>query len=564
MALEKSKIEDKLLDVELKGIGSSGSIAFGYINFIYDSKKIKRRKIKDNKVDEEINLFLNVSKELEEDFQNISNNLNYEFDKIAEIYQLNILLLNDPVIKNDIIQKIKTLNTALYSVEFVFNKYIKQLKSTDDLLLKERAGLIEEIKNLLVNKLSNESEIKINKDDIVVAKNIDTKHIFHLKESNASGFVCEEGGLTSHSAIVARAFNMTSLINVKNLIRCCRKGDYAIIDSINNKFIINPDKSTIDNYKKIKKEFDKNNKKLSKILSKVSKTIDNKSIKVKSNLDNLIELSEYNLINSDGIGLVRTEILLNSKEIFNEKIQTEKYSQIAKSIYPNDVTFRVFDIGSDKYPDGFKFKEMNPALGVRGIRFLFKNITIFKKQISAILKSSDLKNVKILIPMISNMADVRYSIEIIEEVKQELIQQNINFDKDIKVGFMIETPSAAAGVKHIAKYADFISIGTNDLSQYLFAADRTNQDCSGYLDNNSPLLFRIIKEITEIAHTFNIDVSVCGEIAYDINYTEYLIGTGVDELSLSFANIPVIKNKLVNSSYKECKKILEEFVEKEN
>ena len=145
MDLEKSKIEDKLLDVELKGIGSSGSIAFGYINFIFDSKKIKRRKIKENKIDQEINLFLNVSKELEDDFQNISNNLNYEFDKIAEIYQLNILLLNDPIIKNDIIQKIKSLNTALYSGEFIFNKYIKQLKATDDLLLKERAGLIEEI-----------------------------------------------------------------------------------------------------------------------------------------------------------------------------------------------------------------------------------------------------------------------------------------------------------------------------------------------------------------------------------------------------------------------------------
>lgn len=560
----KYNIEDKLNNVELKGVSSSGSIAFGYINFLNKNKNSIKRKIRKEEVEEEISIFEDTIKYLEDEFQNISDNLNYENDKIAEIYELNILLLNDPIIIEEIKDKINNLHSAAYSINFIFNKFIKQLKSTDDLLLKERAELIEEIKDLLINKITINNINEFNKNDIIVAKNIDTKNIFNIKEANASGFVCEQGGLTSHSAIIARAFNITSMINVKNLIRCSRKGDYAIIDSINGNFIINPNKETIDKYKLIKKEFDINYSKLSEILNKDSKTIDDKEIKIKSNLDNVIELNEYNVLNCDGIGLVRTEILFNVKEIFNEKHQIEIYSEISKKIYPKEATIRVFDIGSDKYPDGFKFKESNPALGVRGIRFLFKNLSIFKKQISAILKASELKNIKILIPMISNLDDVLYSIKLIEEVKDSLIEENINFDKNIKVGFMIETPSAALLSKKISQYADFISIGTNDLSQYLFAADRTNQDCTDYLNNDSPILFNVIKNITDNAHINNIEVSVCGEIAFDIKYTKLLIGAGVDELSLSYSNIPLIKNELLKSEYNLCKKQLEDFIEKEN
>jgi len=564
MDLVNYKIEDKLNNIELKGVSSSGSIAFGYINFLNKNKNSIKRKIKEDEIESEISIFEDTIKYLENEFQNISNNLNYEFDKIAEIYEMNILLLNDPIIIEEIKAKINNLYSAAYSINSIFNKFIKQLKSSEDLLLKERADLIEEIKDLLINKITIKDINEFNPNDIIVSKSIDTKNIFNIKEANASGFVCEEGGLTSHSAIIARAFNITSLINVKNLIRCSRKGDFAIIDSINGIFIINPNQETINKYKLIKEEFDFNYNELSKILKKESKTIDNKKIKIKSNLDNLIELSEYNVLNSDGLGLVRTEILFNTKEIFDEDFQTKKYTEISQKIYPNEVTIRVFDIGSDKYPDGFKFKESNPALGVRGIRFLLKNLSIFKKQITAILKSSELKNIKILIPMITNLDDVRYSLQIIDEVKSSLTESNIKYDKNIKIGFMIETPSAALMSKKIAHYADFLSIGTNDLSQYLFAADRTNQECSKYLNNNSPILFNLIKNIVDNAHKENVEVSVCGEIAYDINFTKLLIGTGVDELSLSYSNIPKIKNELINSNYKDCKKMLEDFIEKES
>lgn len=561
MASENYKIEEKLIDVELYGSSSSGDISFGNIVFFDDNKKINRRKIKENQVQKEINKLNNSIKYLEDEFNNISKELNYEFDSIAEMYQLNIMILNDPEIHTEIENKIKNYYSADYSVDFIFNKFIKQLKNANDLLLKERADLLEEIKNLLLNNLLENNSIKINKNDVIVTKNIETNLLFKIKESGAAGFVCQEGGLTSHSAIVARAFNIPSVINIKNLIRCCKKGDYSIIDALNGKFIINPSLDRINEYKSIKKDIDNKNKKLLKILKKDSKTKDGKSVLIKSNLDNLFELQEYKLINSDGIGLVRTEILLDSKDIFNESKQIEYYSQISQKMYPKDVTFRIFDIGSDKYPDGFKFKEANPALGVRGIRFLFKNSSLFKKQIRALLKASEHKNIKIMIPMISNLEDVRLSLEIIEEVKSELIQNNINFDKNIPVGFMIETPSAALLTKEICKYADFISIGTNDLCQYLFAADRTNKDTANYLNNESPLLFKVIKNIIYDAHSMNREVSICGEIAYDSKLTGLLIGTDVDELSLSYANIANVKNELINSNYKDCKINLENYIE---
>lgn len=562
--LNEKLINDSFVNLELKGNGSSGTIAMGYINFLFETKKVNKRRISQEKVDEEIIKFNDVKIQLEDEFQQISKTLNYDYDKIAEIYQVNLMLLNDPVIIDEITEKIKSLYSSDYSVEFVFNKFIKQLKSSNDLLLKERAESIDEIKNLLINKLTESKKVDIKENDLVVTKNIDTRSIYYLKESKAAGFVCEDGGLTSHAAIVARAFNITSIINVKNLIRCCKKGEFAIIDSIDNKFIINPSNDLINFYEVKIEEIEKNNIKLSKILGNESKTIDNKSVKIKSNLDNLIELNEYNLINSDGIGLVRTEILLNTKEIFSEKIQIEKYLEIAKKVYPKEITFRIFDIGSDKYPDGFSFKEENPALGVRGIRFLLKNITIFKTQISALLKSSELKNIKILIPMITNINDVLLTLQAIEEVKDNLIENKISFDKDIKIGFMIETLSAAFLASKISKYADFISIGTNDLSQYLFAADRTNNDCIEYLDNNSPILFGVINDIVSKCKMNNKEVSICGEIAYDLKYTQLLIGTGVDELSLSYSNIPLIKNELINSNYEDCRLKLKEFIEKEN
>lgn len=526
-----------------------------------DFIKINKKKIKDIDVEKEIEKLKLSIKNLEDDFNNISNDLDKDYDSIAEMYQLNVMMLNDPEILDQIINKISNFYSADYSVDFVFNKFIKQLKNTNDLLLKERAELLEEIKKLLLNNLLNNSSINFKKNDIIVTKTIETNLLFKIKEAGASGFVCQEGGLTSHSAIVARAFNIPSVINIKNLIKCCKQGEYAIIDAINGKFIINPSQDKIDEYKLLKKEINNKNKKLAKILTKKSETKDNKKVLIKSNLDNLVELQEYNLINSDGIGLVRTEILLEAKDIFNENKQYEYYKEISQKVYPNNVTFRIFDIGSDKYPDGFKFKEANPALGVRGIRFLFKNITLFKKQIRALLKASELKNIKILIPMISNLEDVEKSLAIIEEVKSELNNLRISYDKNIQIGFMIETPSAALMTKQITKLSDFISIGTNDLCQYLFAADRTNQDTSVYLSNESKLLFNVINNIVKDTHLEGKEVSICGEIAYNDKLTQLLIGTDVDELSLSFANIPNVKNELINSNYKECKIKLEKYIE---
>ena len=540
---------------------SSGDIAFGNIVFLNDNKKVTRRKIKDTQVKDEI-AKLNLSiKDLEKDFNDISNELNFEYDNLAEMYQLNILILNDPEIFAEIVSKIKTLCSAAYAVEFIFNRYIKQLRNANDILLSERAELFEEIKNLLLNKLLVSGKNNFRENDIIVAKNVESNLLFKFKLANIAGFVCQDGGLTSHTAIIARAFNIPSIINVKNLINSCKRDDFAIIDAIDGKFIINPEKQIFEHYFSLKQELEVKKQKLLKILSKESKTLDNKRVLVKSNLDNLIELNEYNLLNSDGIGLIRTEVLFNIKDVFNENKQTEYYTQISKKLYPKEVTIRIFDIGSDKYPDGFKFKENNPALGVRGIRFLFQNVTILRKQIRAILKSSELKNIRILVPMISNLEDVRKTLALINEVKEDLSARGIIFDSNIKIGFMIETPSAAFLTKEICEYADFLSIGTNDLCQYLFAADRTNKDTSGYLNNNSPVLIKIIKLIVQSAHSQNTNVSICGEIAYNEKLTKLLVGTGVDELSLSFANIPNVKNELVNSNYEECQKMLEDYIE---
>ncbi len=561
MALGKYSIEEKRENIELNGIPSSGDISFGKVIFLDSHKRKFSKKINQSQVPDEINKLEKSILKLEIDFNNISNELNAEFDTIAEMYQLNILLLNDPIIIDEIKNKINSLCSVAYSVEFIFNKFIKQLKNSNDILLKERAELLDEIKNLLLNNLLNSTEKQFNNNDVIVAKNIPSNLLYKFKESNIAGFASQEGGLTSHSSIIARAFNITSVINIKNLIKLSKKDDYAIIDAINGKYIINPSIETINHYKKIKKDIDNKNKKLLKILNNESKTKDGKGVLIKSNLDNLIELQEYNVLNSDGIGLVRTEMLFKTKDIFNETKQIEYYSQISKNIYPKTATIRIFDIGSDKYPDGFKFKENNPALGVRGIRFLFQNITIFKKQIIAILKSSELKNIKILIPMISNIEDVKKTLKIINDVKEELSNKNILFDKSIQIGFMIETPSAAMIVKDVCQYADFLSIGTNDLSQYLFAADRTNKDTAEYLNNNSPLLFKVITNIVETAHTSNTKVSICGEIAFDINLTQKLIGTGIDELSLSFSNIAKVKNELIHSNYMECRTKLEKYIE---
>ncbi len=259
------------------------------------------------------------------------------------------------------------------------------------------------------------------------------------------------------------------------------------------------------------------------------------------------------------MSLVRTESLIMSLNHFpDENEQLEWYNQIAERAYPNNVTFRAFDIGSNKYAEGMPKHESNPALGFRGIRFLLKRTDIFKLQIKSILQASRNKNVKFMLPMITNASEIKKSLEIIEECKLELKADGISFDNNIPVGIMIETPAAALMADKFADYVSFFSIGTNDLTQYTVAADRTNELVLEIFDTFNPAVLRLINYAAKTAREKGISVSVCGEIAGHSAATQILIGMGITELSVSPSILPELKNRIREASLKASEKLTEE------
>ncbi len=483
-----------------------------------------------NKSRKELNKILNIAREK-------------MGDERAAIFEAQIMILDDPILLGNIIRRIETeKKQPEFIVDNEISKYQELMTISHESYMKERAHDIEDIKNRIIRNLQKKRwQSKIKPDMVVVSDSLTPADTILLSRSNVQGFVTDHGGLTSHAAIVSRSLNIPAVVGTHNATLHIKEDDIIIVDGFHGYIIINPNQEQISFFNLKLEKLKQLQKELEELKDKPAITTDGIKVSLQANVDVSGEIDMVITSGAEGIGLYRTEQILDELGEFpNEEEQTRIYTNLSNRIYPETFTIRVFDIGGDKFRL-LDYKEPNPFLGLRGIRLLLENQGIFRTQLRAILKASVNKNIRVMVPMVSTIKEIRQTKEIIEECKQELREAKIHFDKDLKVGIMVEVPAAALLAKEFANEVDFLSIGTNDLIQYIMAVDRGNDLVADLYQEFSPSVVRTIYHIVQEAKKSNKSVSLCGEMAADTLAIPLLVGLGLVSLSMSPSTIAYAK-----------------------
>jgi phosphotransferase system enzyme I (PtsI) len=478
-------------------------------------------------------------------------------DVRAAIFEAQLMILDDPVLLDEINKRVETeKKSPEYIVDDEISKYQSKMILSHEAYMKERALDIEDIKQRIIRNLQKKRwGSKIDHNVIVVSDSLTPADTILLSRNKVLAFVTDHGGLTSHAAIVSRSLNIPAVVGTHNATSQVKDGDEIIVDGFYGYVITKPTAEQKDFFLEKRKRLLELQKELEELKDEKAVTKDGREIKLMANVDVSGEIDLVVTSGASGIGLYRSEQILNELGEFpSEDEQTTIYSKLASRIYPNSITIRVFDIGGDKFRF-LDFQEPNPFLGLRGIRLLLENPAMLKKQVRAILKSSVNKNVKLMLPMVSTLKEIRESKRIIQECKKELSSEGIQFDQDIETGIMIEVPSAAVMARDFSKEVDFVSIGTNDLIQYLMAVDRGNDLVAELYQEFSPVVINTLKHIVDESKKSKKSVSLCGEMAADTLAMPLLIGLGLDSLSLSPATIPYAKRIIRSCEYKKAKRL---------
>lgn len=483
-------------------------------------------------------------------------------EKNSMIFDAQLDILNDKFFINTVALRIQSdKRTASYVFNDEISKISQVFLDSNDEYLKERFTDITDVKNRVIRNMKKEKLVsKVEENSIIISHELSPADTILFSKRKVQGYATDKGGITSHAAIISRALRVPAVVGMKEISKKINSGDFIIIDGLNGLIISNPNDDTLLNYKKKLEELKKYEEKLNKVIDLPSETSDKKNIELSANIEFDEEIDFVVNTGHCGIGLYRTEhLFLEAGDFPSEERQIEEYTHIADVTYPNTVTIRTYDIGGDKLLPVSE-KEDNPFLGWRGIRICLDRVDIFKEQLRALLISSKNKNVQIMFPMISSVSEVIKAKNILNEVKAEFDREKIYYDKDIKVGIMIEVPSAYFLADELAKEVDFFSIGTNDLIQYLLAVDRGNENISDLFLEFHPAVLRAIKHISDAAHRNNIKISVCGEMASDPLATAVLIGLGIDELSVTPFIFPEIKQLIRNLNFEDVKKLCDEIL----
>ncbi|WP_343192650.1 phosphoenolpyruvate-protein phosphotransferase PtsI [Buchnera aphidicola (Taiwanaphis decaspermi)] len=552
----------------ISGIIASPGIAFGNALLIKEEKiNINNKSISTYDVKKEIKKFFLARAKSSEQL-NVIKKKTYKLfgKKKSSIFEGHIMLLEDDELEQEIISIIKEkLFPADYAINMVIESQAKALEELKDEYLKNRAVDVRDIgkrllKNLLGLDIINLNEIQ--KKVILVAKDLTPSETSEINIKKILGIITDIGGETSHTSIIAKSMEIPSIVGTGNITKIVKKGDFLILDSINNKIHINPTIDLINKHKIIKRTFDKKKYNLSKIKKLSAVTLDGHKIKIGANISNIRDVKNAKKHGAEFIGLYRTEFLfMKKKKLPSENEQFEEYKKVAQKMMNKHVIIRTLDIGGDKNIPYMNLpKEENPFLGWRAIRISIDKKEILHKQLRAILRASYFGKLSIMFPMIISVEEIKILKQEIEILKNQLTHEKKYFDKNIQIGIMIETPSSAIISNYLAKEVDFFSIGTNDLTQYTLAVDRGNKLIAHLYNSMHPAVLKLIKIVIDSAHNEGKWTSMCGELASNKQATILLLGMGLDEFSMSAMDIPEIKKIIRNTRFEQAKKLSNEIL----
>lgn len=523
--------------VILKGKGVSFGIAMGKINFCQQKEHvIKRYRIEDSVA--EINRFEDAKDEAIRQLNNLYEKAVLEVGEAnATIFQIHQMMLEDLDYIDSIVNiiKIQSVN-AEYAVATTADNFSKMFSEMDDEYMQGRAADVKDVSNRLLNILINNTQEQLRDEpSIIAARDLAPSETVQMDKNKLLGFITMEGSTYSHTAIIARTMNIPAIIGLGEFLINEYDSKFAIIDGSTGEIFIEPSEEIILKYQ-IKKEKQQQYKKLlEELKDKKNITLDGKEIDIFANIGSSSDVGEVLKNDAGGIGLFRSEFLfLEHDDYPSEEVQFKAYKSVAEIMSGKRVIIRTLDIGADKQVDYFNMEhEENPAMGYRAIRICLDRQDVFKTQLRAILRASAYGNIAIMFPMIISIDEIIKIKEILLEVKNELQNDGIDYDENMLIGIMIETPAAAIISDDLAKEVDFFSIGTNDLSQYTMAIDRQNLKLEALYNPYHKAILRLIKMVCDNAHKNNIWVGICGELGADEKLTQTFLAMGVDELSVS-------------------------------
>ncbi|HVU17167.1 MAG TPA: phosphoenolpyruvate--protein phosphotransferase [Candidatus Didemnitutus sp.] len=557
-------------EIAIQGIAASRGIAYGQVFLYLESQlDIPHYTVEPIKRASEIARFeqalVTTRRQIAQIQQQVKRNLSEEEALIFDAHQM---VLEDQALIGETIRELET--TGL-NIETCFNsvaqRYIEAFAQIDDEYLRERAADIKDVTARVLRVLMGQATATLSElvdKRIVVAHDISPSDAAGVDRSAAMGIVTETGSRTSHAVIVARSMKIPAVVGARGLTRKVESGDWMIVDGYEGLVILNPTPATLFRYGKIqegKKSFES---RLMSAVDQPAETLDGIRVSLLANIEKADEVSLVKQFRAEGVGLYRTEFLfLSSSSLPSEDRQYEAYRTIVEGLAPEPVTIRTLDVGGDKPLPGdpqLIGVEANPFLGFRAIRMCLENPELFKTQLRAILRASAHGKVELMYPMISGPEELDRANHLLEEARQELRARNVAFDAQMRVGAMIEIPSAALVADALAEKCQFFSIGTNDLIQYTLAIDRGNNRIAHLYEPSHPAVLRLIRSVIDAAKAHGIKVSVCGEMAGDAIYAPLLLGLGIDQLSMTPSLLPAVKFLVRNTTFADAKRLAEDVM----
>ncbi len=546
-----------------KGLPVSAGIVIGRVLVVDDDlRRVARRVVPPDALKQELSRFDAAVKGSIDELNFVYNQAQKEMGvETAKIFLFHVSMLKDPSLIKPIRSRIESERvSAEFATSQAFLALADKFRGMHDSMFATKVNDIEDLAHRVMAQLVGESENRLAAappDTIVVARDLTPSQTAGFDRGRILGFATDLGGRTSHTAIVAKALEIPAVVGCQTLLTTARDGMSVILDGDTGSVVLDPDPATLDQYRHQIEQRRLFKLSLSDVSNLPSVTTDGTPIHVVGNIEFPDELKAVLGAGGEGVGLYRTEFLYLTRPVEpTEADHYEAYRRCVQLAKGRELTIRTVDLGADKYTQSrTEIPERNPFLGCRSIRYCLRDLPMFKRQLRALLRASDLGPMKIMFPLITSITEFRHAKYLVNDVMEELSEENIRFDPSIKIGMMVEVPSAALLADQFAREVDFFSIGTNDLVQYTLAVDRTNERIANLYSHTHPAVIRLIRDVARAGKRHKIPVSCCGEAAADTEFAVLLIGLGLRTLSVSSSAIAPLKRIIRSVSVQQCERV---------